>query len=98
MERRVIFSGWLCPAVLLTPQVAVTIVFFFWPAGQAVLQSLQGGGAFGLATRFVGADNFALLFADPGYLSSLVITAFFSFAVALFALAPGLLLAVRAHR
>src|SRR6266571_1667325 len=68
MERRVIFSGWVCPAVLLMPQLAVTIVFFFWPAGQAVLQSLRGGDAFGLATRFVGADNFTFLFADPNYL------------------------------
>jgi len=98
MERRVIFSGWVCPAVLLTPQLAVTIVFFFWPAGQAVLQSLRGGDAFGLATRFVAADNFTFLFADPDYLASFAITAFFSFAVAVLALAPGLLLAVMADR
>src|SRR6266851_1366628 len=98
MERRVIFAGWVCPAVLLLPQLAVTIVFFFWPAGQAVLQSLRGGDAFGLATRFVGADNFAALFADPDYLASFAITAFFSVAVAVLALAPGLLLAVMADR
>src|SRR5229473_791545 len=98
MERRVIFSGWVCPVVLLLPQLAVTIVFFFWPAGQAVLQSLRGGDAFGLATRFVGADNFASLFADPDYLASFAITGFFSVAVALLALAPGLLLAVMADR
>ncbi len=98
MERRVIFSGWVCPAVLLMPQLAVTIVFFFWPAGQAVLQSLRGGDAFGLATRFVGADNFTFLFADPDYLASFGVTAFFSVAVAVLALAPGLLLAVMADR
>jgi sn-glycerol 3-phosphate transport system permease protein len=98
MERRVIFSGWVCPAVLLAPQLAVTIVFFFWPAGQAVLQSLRGGDAFGLTTRFVGDDNFASLFADPEYLAAFSITAFFSVAVALLALAPGLLLAVMADR
>jgi sn-glycerol 3-phosphate transport system permease protein len=98
MERRVIFAGWVCPAVLLTPQLAVTIVFFFWPAGQALLQSLRGGDAFGLATRFVGVDNFVALFADPDYLASFAITGFFSFAVALLALAPGLLLAVMADR
>jgi sn-glycerol 3-phosphate transport system permease protein len=73
-------------------------VFFFWPAGQAVLQALRGGDAFGLSTRFVGAENFAALFADPDYLASFAITAFFSFAVALLALAPGLLLAVMADR
>jgi sn-glycerol 3-phosphate transport system permease protein len=98
MERRVIFSGWVCPAVLLTPQLAVTIVFFFWPAGQAILQSLRGGDAFGLATRFVGVDNFTQLFADPDYLASFAITGVFSVAVAILALAPGLLLAVMADR
>ena len=98
MERRVIFAGWVCPAVLLLPQLVVTIVFFFWPAGQAILQSLKGGDAFGLSTRFVGIDNFAALFADPDYLAAFAITAFFSFAVALLALAPGLLLAVMADR
>ena len=98
MERRVIFSGWLFPAVLLTPQLAVTIVFFFWPAGQAILQSLRREDPFGLSTMFVGGDNFLSLFADPDYLGSFTITAFFSFAVALLALAPGLLLAVMADR
>jgi sn-glycerol 3-phosphate transport system permease protein len=98
MERRVIFPGWLTPVVLLLPQLAVTIVFFFWPAGQAIVQSLTGGDAFGLATRFVGAANFAALFADPDYLAAFAITGFFSFAVALLALAPGLLLAVMADR
>ena len=98
MERRVIFSGWLFPALLLTPQLAVTIVFFFWPAGQAILQSLRREDPFGLSTMFVGGDNFLSLFADPDYLGSFTITAFFSFAVALLALAPGLLLAVMADR
>jgi sn-glycerol 3-phosphate transport system permease protein len=98
VERRVVFSGWLTPAVLLLPQLVVTIVFFFWPAGQAIVQSVTGGDAFGLSTRFVGAANFADLFADPAYLASFGITAFFSAAVAVLALAPGLLLAVMADR
>jgi sn-glycerol 3-phosphate transport system permease protein len=98
MERRVVFSGWLCPALLLLPQLLVTIVFFFWPAAQAIVQSLQGGDAFGLTTRFVGAANFAALFADPDYLGAFAVTAFFSAAVALLALLPGLLFAVMADR
>jgi sn-glycerol 3-phosphate transport system permease protein len=98
MDRRVVFSGWLFPAALLLPQLAVTVIFFFWPAGQAIVQSVQGGDAFGLSTRFVGWDNFATLFADPNYLFSFAVTAFFSVAVALLALAPGLLLAVMADR
>jgi sn-glycerol 3-phosphate transport system permease protein len=98
MERRVVFAGWLFPAVLLTPQLAVTLVFFFWPAAQAVWQSVERQDPFGLSTVFVGIDNFAALFADPDYLASFSITAFFSFAVALLALAPGLLLAAMADR
>src|SRR5580658_4031934 len=98
MDRRVVFSGWLFPAILLLPQLAVTVVFFFWPAGQAIVQSVEGGDAFGLSTRFVGWDNFATLFADPDYLGSFAVTALFSLAVALLALAPGLLLAVMADR
>jgi sn-glycerol 3-phosphate transport system permease protein len=98
MDRRVVFSGWLLPAALLLPQLAVTVVFFFWPAGQAVVQSLQRGDAFGLSIRFAGWANFAALFADPDYLAAFSVTAFFSVAVAVLALAPGLLFAVMADR
>jgi sn-glycerol 3-phosphate transport system permease protein len=98
VDRRVVFSGWLFPAVLLVPQLVVTIVFFFLPAGEAIIQSVQGGDAFGLTTRFVGFDNFAALIADPDYLASFGVTAFFSIAVAILALAPGLLFAVMADR
>jgi sn-glycerol 3-phosphate transport system permease protein len=98
MERRVIFAGWVCPVVLLVPQMAVTLVFFFWPAGQAVVESFRRGDAFGLTTRFAGVENFTALFADPNYLASFGITAIFSLSVAVLALAPGLLLAVMADR
>src|SRR6185437_13821297 len=98
MDRRVVFSGWVCPAVLLLPQLAITIVFFFWPAGQAVVQSVERGDAFGLSTHFAGIANFATLFADPDYLASFGVTLVFSAAVAILALAPGLLLAVMADR
>jgi sn-glycerol 3-phosphate transport system permease protein len=98
MDRRVVFSGWVLPVLLLLPQLAVTVIFFFLPAGEAMVQSVQGSDAFGLSTRFVGAENFATLFADPNYLSSFGVTALFSVCVALLALAPGLLLAVMADR
>jgi sn-glycerol 3-phosphate transport system permease protein len=98
VDRRVVFSGWLFPVALLLPQLAVTVIFFFLPAGQAIVQSVQGSDAFGLSTRFVGAENFSALFADPNYLSSFGVTAEFSICVALLALAPGLLFAVMADR
>ena len=84
--------------MLLGPQLAVTFVFFFWPAGQAALQSVQRGDAFGLATRFAGLENFASVLGDPLYLASVEVTAVFSLAVAVLALAPGLLLAVMADK
>ncbi len=98
MERRAIFPGWLFPALLLVPQLAVTIVFFFWPAAQALLQSVQREDPFGLSTRFVGIENFAAILANPSYLASVEISFVFSLAVAALALAAGLLFAVMADR
>ena len=98
MGRRVVFPGWLFPALLLAPQLAVTFVFFFWPAGGAILQSVQRSDAFGLSTRFVGLENFAAVLADPFYLSSVEITLVFSLSVAVLALASGLLFAVMADQ
>jgi sn-glycerol 3-phosphate transport system permease protein len=98
MERRTVFSGKLLPALLLGPQLAVTFVFFFWPAGQAILQSVQRGDAFGLSTRFAGFENFTTVLADPSYIASVEVTSVFGLAVAFLALAPGLLLAVMADK
>jgi sn-glycerol 3-phosphate transport system permease protein len=98
MEHRVVFAGRLFPALLLMPQLTVTIVFFFWPAAQAVVQSVLRQDAFGLSTRFVGGANFTAIFADPSYLASVEVGFVFSFAVAVLALAPGLLFAVMADR
>jgi sn-glycerol 3-phosphate transport system permease protein len=64
-EKRVVFrSRWL-PWVLLAPQVAIIVVFFFWPAGQALVQSLQRSDAFGTSVEWVGLENFADLWRDP---------------------------------
>ena len=98
MERRTVFSGRLLPWLLLAPQLVVTFVFFFGPAGWALLQAVRREDAFGLSARFVGIENFARIAADPAYLGSVEVTVAFSFAVALLALAPGLLLAVMADR
>jgi len=65
MEKRVLFkSAWL-PWVLIAPQMAVILVFFFWPAGRALYQSVLREDAFGSSSEFVGLENFARLFADP---------------------------------
>ena len=97
-EKRVVFrSSWL-PWVLLAPQAAVIGVFFFWPAVQALVQSLQQQDAFGTSTEWVGLDNFRSLFNDPSYLASFRTTAVFSSLVAVLGLALSLLLAVYADR
>ena len=91
MEKRVVFrSAWL-PYALVAPQIAITIVFFFWPAAQAVWYSFQLQDAFGLKTQFVGLQNFAHLFRDGNYLASFRVTAVFSVLVAFFGLAISLL-------
>ncbi|QNK69073.1 sn-glycerol-3-phosphate ABC transporter permease UgpA [Variovorax sp. PAMC26660] len=98
MEKRVFFrSGWL-PWLLLTPQMAVILVFFFWPAGQAILQSLQQQDAFGTSVEFVGLDNFRQLLNDSSYAASFKTTAVFSVLVATIGISLSLMLAVFADR
>ena len=98
MEKRVFFrAGWL-PWLLLAPQMAVILVFFFWPAGQALLQSLQQQDPFGTSIEFVGFDNFRQLFDDPSYVESFKTTALFSVLVAGIGISLSLALAVFADR
>ena len=98
MEKRVLFrSAWL-PYALLAPQIAITIVFFFWPAAQAIWFSFQLQDAFGLQTEFVGLRNFEDLFGDSHYLDSFKVTALFSVLVASFGIAISLMLATMADR
>ena len=98
MDRRVIFPNKLLPYLLVAPQLAVTLVFFFWPAGQAIHMSLLSQDAFGQSVSFVGLDNFKEVLSDPEYIKTLWRTLIFSGAVAVFALAPALLFAVMAER
>ncbi|MBP7352676.1 sn-glycerol-3-phosphate ABC transporter permease UgpA [Comamonas sp. UBA7528] len=98
MEKRVLFrSKWL-PWLLIAPQLLIIGVFFFWPAGQAVLQSFQMEDAFGMSTEWVGLDNFRNLLADPTYLNSFNRTALFSVLVAGVGIAVSLALAIFADR
>ncbi|MDD2843666.1 MAG: sn-glycerol-3-phosphate ABC transporter permease UgpA [Rhodoferax sp.] len=98
MEKRVYFrSNWL-PWVLMAPQVAVIVLFFFWPAAQALLQSVQQSDAFGTSVEWVGLDNFRNLWNDDTYLASFYTTAIFSSLVALAGISVSLLLAIFADR
>jgi sn-glycerol 3-phosphate transport system permease protein len=98
MDKRVVFrSSWL-PWVLIAPQVLIITVFFFWPAAQALLQSVQQSNAFGTSVEFVGLENFRNLWNDPTYLASFFTTALFSTLVAVLGIGISLLLAVFADR
>ena len=96
MRRRAIFNNKFLPYLLLAPQLLITLVFFFWPAGQAIYQSLFIQDAFGFRQIYVGLENYLVLFQDPLYLDSARTTLVFSVAVTLLALLPALLLAVMA--
>lgn len=98
MERRRVFPHRGLPYLLLAPQLAVTGLFFFWPASQALWQSVLIQDAFGLTTRFAGLDNFRAILSDPDYLHSAVVTVLFSGAVSLLALGSALVLALMADR
>jgi sn-glycerol 3-phosphate transport system permease protein len=97
-EKRVVFRSTWLPWLLVAPQMAIVLVFFFWPAGQALYQSVLLQDAFGTSTEFVGLQNFKQLFADPTYLASFKTTAVFSILVAVLGLSVALLLAVCANR
>ncbi|HQR11807.1 MAG TPA: sn-glycerol-3-phosphate ABC transporter permease UgpA [Casimicrobiaceae bacterium] len=98
MEKRARFRSAWVPYALILPQLALTLVFFFWPAGQAVYQSVYIQDAFGGNLQFVGLANFRDLFNDEHYLSSFQVTAVFSVLVAGLGLSVSLLLAVFADR
>jgi sn-glycerol 3-phosphate transport system permease protein len=98
MEKRVVFRNRWLPYLLVTPQIAITLVFFIWPASQALKQSVLIEDAFGLSSEFVWFDNFIELFSDPHYLGSLKTTLIFSASTSFLALSTALLFAVMADR
>jgi len=98
VEKRVRFQSWWLPWVLVAPQVAIVTVFFFWPAGQALYNSVLQQDAFGTSRVFVGLENFERLWADDSYLASFKTTAVFSILVAGLGLVISMMLAVMADR
>ena len=98
MHKRAIFGGSVLPYLLLAPQLLVTIIFFYWPASQAVWQSFLLQDAFGLRTDFVWLENYRTLLANPDYYRAVATTLTFSVAVTALSLSLALLLAVQADK
>jgi sn-glycerol 3-phosphate transport system permease protein len=98
MEKRSVFGGRALPYALLAPQIAVTLIFFYWPASQAIWQSFLVEDAFGLSTEFVWFENYRDLFTRPDYFRAMVTTIVFSTAVTVLSLSIALLLATQADK
>jgi sn-glycerol 3-phosphate transport system permease protein len=97
MQRRVVFESTWLPYLLVAPQVVITLVFFHWPAAQAIEQSMLLQDAFGLRQTFVWFENFEIVLSDPNYLGTMRVTAIFSIAVTVLSMVLALLFAVLAN-
>ena len=95
---RATFPHRILPYFLVAPQLAISLVFFYWPAGQALHQSVLREDPFGLKTQFVGLANFRRVLGDPAYLNALKVTAVFSLWTAALSMAIALVLAVQAEK
>ncbi len=98
MLKRVHFGPSVLPFLLVGPQILITLIFFIWPASQALYQSVLIEDAFGLSSEFVWFDNFIELFEDVGYWESVGRTFFFSSLVAALSMSAALILAAMADR
>lgn len=97
-KQRVVFNNKILPYLLLAPQLAITVVFFFWPASQALMQSVLQEDPFGLSSTFVWFENFEAILTDELYRDSVGTTALFSVLVTVASMSIALLLAVLANR
>jgi len=97
-DKKVFFQSSWIPWVLIAPQIFIVLVFFFWPAGQALVQSFQQSDPFGSSVEWSGLDNFRALWQDESYLASFKTTAIFSVSVAFSGISISLLLAFFADR
>ena len=98
MLKSIHFNSQALAYLLVAPQVIITLVFFIWPAGQALYQSFLIEDAFGLGSEFVWFENFIYLFEDDYYGESFGRTALFSFLVAVISMSFALFLAGFAER
>jgi len=96
MKRTVFRNRWL-PYALVAPQLAVTVVFFFWPAFDSLRLSLYRASPFGDRMIFIGAANFERLLSDPAYFRSVATSFLFSALVTVAGMAVALLLASLAN-
>jgi sn-glycerol 3-phosphate transport system permease protein len=98
MQKQSVFTSRWLPFALIAPQLVIVLVFFYWPAGQAVRQSFLLQDAFGLSTTFIWFENYRDLLSEPEYFATIVRTFVFAFAIAMSSLSLALLFAVMADK
>ena len=98
MAKQYQFRSKGLPYLLVLPQMVVVVIFFFWPAAQAIWQSFFLQDPFGGNTIFVGIENYQKLFADPSYWASFGVSALYACLVAFFSMAVALFLAAQANK
>ena len=96
--KRTVFQSRVLPYVLLAPQLIITLIFFVWPAAQAIRQSFLRQDPFGLKETFVWFANYTRLLDDPDYLNALGATFVFSVGVTVLSMTLSLLFAVCVNR
>jgi sn-glycerol 3-phosphate transport system permease protein len=97
VKRTVFRNRWL-PYLLVLPQVAVTIVFFFWPAAKSLYLSVFKSPPFGGRDIYVGTANFAALLVSPDYYQSVANSFVFAFGVTALSVVGGLVVATLANQ
>ena len=80
--------------VFIIPQLLVTLVFFIWPACNAVVQSLFFSDAFGLHQRFAWLSNFTDLWQNSDYGMAAWVTLIVALSVTTLTMVFGLALAL----
>ncbi len=98
MEKRVTFSNTWLAAALILPQMLLVFVFFYWPTGEALYWAFTLERPFGGGNDWVGLYNFASVFGDPKYWSSVRVSMLFAVASTALSLGIAVLLALFVDR
>lgn len=80
--------------LFIVPQLLVILIFFIWPACNALIQSFFYTDAFGIHQHFSGFSNFLDLFHDSAYVKALGVTFVIALSVTILTMSLGLLMAV----
>ena len=95
--KRVQFEHSPIPYLFIAPQIIIIVVFFLWPAAQAIYQSFLLEDAFGLSSQFVWFRNYTDTVFSDAWLQAAGFTIIFSTLVTFLSLGLALLLAVKAN-